>query len=151
GDGKPDVAELIANQLVAASRARLPPAGPAPPTVDGVATTGETVRYDLPILRGVAAADATEVTVRVNAEPPRAWPVADRRLKVLVPLAPGQNYVTVSDRGARTHLALRYTPQTNPRRVRFVYALASDGDGSFDAPPGAPHDLATATRRVAFG
>ncbi|MCA9517255.1 MAG: hypothetical protein KC635_20085, partial [Myxococcales bacterium] len=150
-DGKLDVAELVANQLVAASRARLTAGGPAAPAIDGVADTGETVRYDLPILRGVVAADTTEVSVRVGGAAPRVWPAADRRLKVLVPLEPGQNYVSIRDRGAVTYLALRYTPQTNPRKVRFVYALASDGDGSFDAPPGAPRDLATATRRVALG
>ena len=149
-DGVADVVELVANQLVAASRARLPAADHDAPEVANFPAEGAVVRYDLPILRGDADDAAAFVTVYTNGDV-RAWPIADGRLKALTPLEVGENYVSISDRGRTTYLTLDYQPQQNPRRVRLVYALASDGDGSFDAPVGEPSDLSSATRRLALG
>ena len=120
--------------------------------IDNVAAT-ETVRYELPILRGSTLRNATSVRVHRGATT-HSFPVADGRFKALTLLRPGENWVTLEveydGRRGYTHLELDYAPQTNPRKVRMVYAVASDGDGRFDAPFGEPNDLASAKRRLAF-
>jgi|GEM_PF-958645 len=150
GDGIVDIVELVANQLVAAARARLPAPDHDAPEISNFSADDAVVRYDLPILRGSAEDDADFVTVWTN-DDLRLWPVSDGRLKVLTPLQPGDNYISLRDRGRVTYLTLAYQPQTNPRRVRLVYALASDGDGHFDAPAGEPNSLANATARLGLG
>ncbi|MFO0750166.1 MAG: hypothetical protein U1F43_31535 [Myxococcota bacterium] len=156
GDGRVDMAALVANQLSAAcSRARADDGAAAPEVSNLPDDAVAVVPNDLVIVRGVAD-DATVVTSRAG-DAARAWPVADRRWKALVPLAPGDNWVSFASdagdgRSARwTHLQIRYEPQTNPRTVRFVYAIAQDGDGRFDAPPGEPSSSASATARIALG
>lgn len=152
-DGRPDVVELVANQIKAAARARLP-APSSPELVNFFDTQAEVLRYDLPILRGVVPLDATTVRVRSGRDE-TTWPVADRRFKALVSLRPGDNWFTVSAVTAagegRRYYQLRFEPQTNPKRVRLVYLVASDGEGDFDAPDGEPHDLESAKRRLRTG
>jgi hypothetical protein len=87
------------------------------------------------------------VTVRVGQDT-RAWPVVAGRFKALVPLAPGCNDMTFATTGASAEFALTYAPQTNPRRVRPVYIITADGDGSFDAAPGEANDVASAVARI---
>ena len=93
--------------------------------------------------------DASSVLVH-SGRAARTWPVAAERWKALVDLDPGVNYVSITSGDATTYLTMSYQPQTNPRVVRLVIALASDDDELFDAPFGEPDDLATARRRLAF-
>lgn len=150
-DGRADVVELVANQIASTARA-LSPNTLGAPTLEG-RPASSTVRHEMPILRGSTPDDLTEVTLHVG-RASHAFPVSDRRFKALAPLARGENWVTLEvargDERAFTHLELDYLPQTNPRKVRFVYAVASDGDGRFDAPFGEPDDLASAKRRLSF-
>lgn len=152
-DGRPDVVELVANQITAAARARRA-APSAPELVNFSDNQAEVLRYDLPILRGVAPVDATAVRVR-SGQDETSWPVGDRRFKALVSLRPGDNWFTVSATTAagegRRYYQLRYEPQTNAKKVRLVYLVASDGNGDFDAPDGEPHDLESAKRRLRTG
>lgn len=150
GDGRPDIVELLANQVSSAARhLREPRVGPSLHNVGAV----ETLRHELPILRGSTAHDTSAVTVH-RGPTSHTFPVADRRFKALTLLEPGENWVTLETASAEgpayTHLELDYVPQTNPRKVRLVYAIASDGDGRFDAPFGEPNDLASAKRRLVF-
>jgi hypothetical protein len=155
-DGAPDVAELVANQLTYAARARAVAGGaPAevPPVVTNVAADRvEVVPNDLVIVRGSSAEDA-DIRSQSGGEA-SSWPVVDGRWKALVALQPGDNWVSFAEDAAAgdgwTHLQIRHEPQTNPRRVRLVYAIASDGDGRFDAPPGVANDVASATARIAL-
>jgi hypothetical protein len=149
-DGVPDLVELLANQLAHTARHLTPPS--SGPTIDGIPTR-ETFRHELPILRGTTPVDTSEVAVHRGPATHR-FPVSDRRFKALTQLSPGENWVTLEatrdGRPTYTHLELDYQPQTNPRKVRLVYAIASDGDGRFDAPFGEPNDLASAKRRLIF-
>ncbi len=151
GDLVVDIIELIGNQIVSAANARITTEISAP-YIDNF-TANEVVRYDLPILRGYVD-DASDDIVVHRADTTHVFPVADGRFKALAPLTPGENWVTlesvVGGEHAFTHLELDYLPQTNPRRMRMVYAVASDGDGRFDAPFGESNFLASAKRRLAF-
>ncbi len=152
GDGLPDMSALIVNQLHAAAVARLPAPDVDAPTVSNVPGVHEgtaTLRLDLPLLRGFADRSAARLTLRRGDEAVDAA-VVDGRFKILAPLAPGDNFLTLSAAGRDALVRVRYTPQTNPHKVRMVYIVASDSDGSFQAPPGVPNDLASARRRLAL-
>lgn len=148
-DGTPDVVALIENQIHATALARLPPPADAPTPTHFDPAFHHDVRYDLPLIRGGGVGDAPEVLAHVGPDA-HTWPTADGRFKALAPLAPGENHVSLRAGDAVTYLTFTWTPQTNPRLVRFVYALAADGDDLFQAPPGAPADVATARRRIAL-
>jgi hypothetical protein len=116
------------------------------PVVDNLALR-ETLRYDLALVTGTASAGATSVAVDAGGQS-RSWPVVAGRWKALVPLAAGCNELTLRAGAASAEFALTFQPQTNPRRVRLAYVIASDSDGRFDAPAGEPNDIASAVARV---
>lgn len=152
GDGLPDMSALIVNQIHAAAAARLPAPGTTAPSVSnvpGMDAGTATLRLDLPLLRGFADRSASRITLRRGDETVEAA-VVDGRFKILAPLAPGDNFLTLSAGGRDALLRVRYTPQTNPHTVRMVYIVASDSDGSFQAPVGVRNDLASARRRLAL-
>ena len=114
---------------------------------------GPVVATELVLLRGTLEEDADRIGIERGGEI-LEWPVVDRRFKALVRLAPGENRVEL---GATGHAPLAVTLTLAPpaaelggRTVRMVYLVASDGDGSFQAPPGEPADEASAVRRLAL-
>ena len=109
---------------------------------------GERLRYPLALLSGTVPTDTSEVSAGLVDEPRRPWPAHGGRFKVLVRLVPGANDVLLEAGGVLHRFAVTYTPMTNPRIVRFVYMLAADSEGRFDAPEGAPNDVASALRRI---
>ena len=123
-------------------------AGPEPlaVTIDNVAD-GEMLPHPLALLVGSVETAATEIRVGTGGAS-ASWPIVDGRFKALVRLAPGANEVTLSAAERSVTVELTYVPQTNPRYVRLVYILASDGDGSFQAPEGEPNDQASAVARM---
>ena len=109
---------------------------------------GETVRYDLPLLKGTAPGASTvqiesagsTVTWRVNGA--GSW-------RAFVPLVQGDNEIRLTTSlGSRYRFHLTYTPQDNPYVLRLVYPMGSDSPGTFDAPAGAPHAVSNAQRRL---
>jgi hypothetical protein len=125
---------------------RAPVTQPGAPVADNVVQR-EVLRYDLALVSGTASAGATAVTVEAGGQA-RSWPVIGGRWKALVPLATGCNDIVLRTGAASAELALTFQPQTNPRRVRLAYVIASDSDGRFDAPAGEPNDQASAVARV---
>jgi hypothetical protein len=125
---------------------RAPVIGAGAPQADNVVLR-EVLRHDLALVTGTASAGATSVVVDVEGQA-RTWPVIAGRWKALVPLAAGCNDISLRTGTASAELALVHDAQTNPRRVRLVYLIAADSDGSFDAPAGEPRDQASAIARV---
>jgi hypothetical protein len=125
---------------------RAPVTQPGAPVADNVVQR-EVLRYDLALVSGAASPGATTVAVEVGGQA-RSWPVVAGRWKALVPLAAGCNDIVLRTGAASAELALTFQPQTNPRRVRLAYVIASDSDGRFDAPAGEPNDQASAVARV---
>ncbi|XP_068678882.1 uncharacterized protein [Montipora foliosa] len=85
-----------------------------------------------------------------------SWPVVEGGFKVVVPLAIGENLISLnlketdSENISFLELKLTYTPLSLSRLVRVVYVKCADSDGSFDAPVSAPCDLDSAAKRLSF-
>ncbi|AGC47044.1 hypothetical protein MYSTI_05768 [Myxococcus stipitatus DSM 14675] len=112
---------------------------------------GEPLRYPLALLTGTVPTEVTEVSAGLHREPMRAWPATGGRFKTLVRLAPGTNDVLLEAGGVLHRFPLSYAPMTTSQAVRFVYVVAADAEGRFDAPEGEPNDLASALRRIGTG
>lgn len=117
-----------------------------PPTLSVTnLSSGTTLGYNLPLVRGQAP--GTTVEIESNGEVV-TWPVVGGFYKALVPLAPGDNAIALRAGDAQLTLALAFAPQTNDHLVRPLWVEASDGDGSFDAPPGTANTAADGAARV---
>jgi len=148
--------------------------GPAVPTIE-TAVDGQVVGFPVLIVAGAVRSDVREVVVECGAAQ-RSWPAAGGRYRALVELKPGVNGIRVAAAGPGGRVAdtgggvtepggdgretgggpwasvvVRYERPETDYRVRLVYIVASDGDGSFQAPEGEPADLDSAVRRVALG
>ncbi len=132
------------------------PVEPAAPPVDTAPVIqvanladGEVVGYPLLVISGRATGRPSQVTVTLPGQS-RNWPAAESFYRAMVQLAPGDNDIRLS---APNHpdaaIRVRYSPAENSRRLRLLYVLASDGEGSFQAPPGEPCDQDSAVRRIA--
>ncbi|NLH16193.1 MAG: hypothetical protein GX455_06415 [Phycisphaerae bacterium] len=110
---------------------------------------GEVVGYPLLILSGRATGKPDHVTVTVPTQS-RIWPTAESFYRGVVQLEPGDNEIRISAPGHPNRiLRIRHVPIQTSHRLRFLYVLSSDGDGSFQAPPGEPADQTSALRRIA--
>jgi len=102
-------------------------------------TGGETLRYPVPLIRGVLA-DTTLTTVEVvNESSSRdtarlTCQAYQGRFKALTELVPGENRIVISAGGDQLAVNLNYAPQTNPHVVRVVYATDSTGDTAYQTP-----------------
>ncbi|QSQ14139.1 hypothetical protein [Myxococcus landrumensis] len=112
---------------------------------------GEPLRYPLALLTGTVPTETAKVSAGLHGEPMRAWPANSGRFKTLVRLVPGSNDVLLEADGVLHRFSVRYTPMTTAYSVRFVYVIAADAEGRFDAPVGEPNDLASALRRIGTG
>lgn len=106
---------------------------------------GERVRHPWVLLEG--STDAGSVIVSTGATA-ASWPANEGRFKAIAPLIAGENTIALEAGEGRTELSLTYAPQTNRRFLRFIYLLAADGTGDFEAPPGEPNDTASAIARI---
>ncbi|MBC8328382.1 MAG: hypothetical protein H8E31_06505 [Planctomycetes bacterium] len=110
---------------------------------------GEVLPYDLLVLPGEGAAgEELELVLRGESG---FFPVREGRFKALAELEPGVNELLLRSGGEERRLRLVCRPLRQERAVRFVYALAADGEGRFDAPPGEPNGVESARRRIALG
>jgi hypothetical protein len=149
-DGTADMVELIENQLISVSMALRPPMDWAAPVVSNFGPS-TIVRYRMPILRGTVDPRAYDAIVWNGKDDFRSWPAGGRHFKALVPLRPGENWVTLESAGIFTHLELDFVPQTNPRKVRFAYVVPKNDNGNFDAPHGEPNGIGSAQKRIGLG
>jgi hypothetical protein len=106
---------------------------------------GETLRYNLPLLRGNAVAGPVTIT---TASVTVSWPVVGGEWKALVPLTAGCNVVTLAADSETIQFALEFEEQTTDHYVRPVYAEGADGAGTFDAPSGISNTEADGVARV---
>ena len=111
---------------------------------------GEVVGFPLLVISGRATGKPSQVTVTLQGQS-RNWPAAESFYRALVQLNPGDNEIRLSAPDhPDTVIRVRYSPAQAPRRLRLLYVLSSDGDGSFQAPPGEPCDRVSAVRRIAM-
>ena len=121
--------------------------------VDGLAinnfTDNETIRYPLPLLYGLTLPGLAEVQLELHGSIYKA-PVSDGLFKVALPMKPGANPVKITT-GSSSHVfTLNYVPDDNPRKVRMMLAVPSDGDGRFIAEPGVDNSIPAAQKKLAL-
>lgn len=113
-------------------------------------SSGDTLPYPIALIHGESESPASEVHVRLGVHE-SLWPMRDGDFFAAVRLEPGANTIELAAGEQTTTLELNYEPQTNDYAVRFIYALAKDGDGSFQAPDGEANDVTSAKQRIALG
>ncbi|MBE0536687.1 MAG: hypothetical protein IH624_13555 [Phycisphaerae bacterium] len=112
---------------------------------------GETVDYQLLLIRGSVAANGGDQVVVSLGSARTSWPIVHKRFKALVMLQRGRNDIQLSvDGGPIRWLNVTYQPRRAGPFVRMVYVIAADSDGSFQAPPGESCDMACAQERIAL-
>jgi hypothetical protein len=127
----------------------VPPVDAAPVIQVANLSDGEVVGFPLLVISGRATGKPSQVTVTLPGQS-RNWPVTESFYRATVQLAPGDNDIRLSaPNHPDTAIRIRYSPAQSTRRLRLLYVLSSDGDGSFQAPPGEPCDQASAVRRIA--
>ncbi len=135
---------------------------------------GETVGYELLLIKGAVAANIESVNLNLGdnaidyaSEPPpeedrvflprmvHDWPAGGGRFKAIVHLAKGPNRIVLSAPGYRTRcLDINYAPSASTYRTRIVFVLAKDAleDPSlFQSAPGDSSGVVSAKRRLGFG
>jgi hypothetical protein len=133
GDAQP----LPASREVATTDAPAADAGPAIEVRNF--SSGEVVRYPVPLLKGVLADKGVAEIVVTNTSSERdtrAMKGLARggRFRALTELVPGENKLVLKAGGKTAKLSLVYKPQTNPRVVRAVYVTGSEGETDFQTP-----------------
>lgn len=111
-------------------------------------TSGSTLRYPVPLLRGTFTTPADSpreltVTNESSPRPTRVLPgtVHGQQFVALTELVPGPNQLLLKSGVEETRLTLTYQPQTNPYVVRAVYMTDSTGDTLYQSQkPGDPQD-----------
>lgn len=111
-------------------------------------TDNETIRYDLPLLKGVAH-DSSSVTVVNDADTYTFLVNDDGHWRGFVSLNSGTNDLEISSSGGATmDLTLSYIPPSRAKRIRLVYFKGVDSSGKFDAPLGVPNGVNDAITRI---
>ena len=123
-----------------------PGGAPAQPIEVENLEPGETVPHDLVVIHGTAGG-ATAIRLELGGQSSQ-WPVVGGHFRALALLTPGGNEIRLTAGTTTRTLPVVYAPPTNPRFVRFIYIVSSDGDGSFQAPAGEPQDQASALARL---
>lgn len=108
---------------------------------------GQTLEYDLPLLKGTAPGSGS-ITIQGNGWTQQAA-VSDGRWRAFVLLKKGSNLLTLtSSEGYQLAFNLYYHSPITAQKVRMVYVLGSDSAGGFDAPAGIPNTKADAVKRM---
>ena len=98
---------------------------------------GETIRYEVALIKGTMSDGATEVNIHREGET-AVIPalVHDGRFKALVLLKPGINKLRIVNDLAMAHplFHLTYKPQTNEHFVRLIWFTDKSGDEKFAVP-----------------
>jgi hypothetical protein len=108
---------------------------------------GETLYYDLPLLKGTApGSQYVQITSgSVNLR----YRVDDGRWRGFFPLQTGKNQLIIQTSiGPQFSFSLTFQPTNNSRMVRLAYPMGSDSSGSFDAPLGTDNHLDAALPRI---
>jgi hypothetical protein len=115
--------------------------------------------YGYPLIRivGKVSHEEEHVTVVQNEKEQRKWRTKDGNFKVLVLLNEGENILKLYAEKSKEYVTVTcsYNPeiislQCTPRKVKLLYYVASDSDGSFQAPPHVDNTLQSAKKRLAF-
>ena len=98
---------------------------------------GEVVRHPIVLLRGAAAATATEILLtnessRRDTRDLRGV-VHEGRYLALAELVPGENSLRLKSGESSRRISLVYRPQTNSRLVRCIYLTDSTGDTAYQS------------------
>lgn len=115
---------------------------------------GEHLRYQLALIKGSYDGKGVELSFHEVATPESilSFPVAGGKFKALVMLHEGDKEIVIDDGIEEPErFELKYSQQKSGNWIRLVYLLASDSDGTFDAPSGEPNNSASAVRRLAVG
>lgn len=136
----------------ASERDSIPPTQPADSSSPVIQVlnlaNGQSVGYPLLLIHGRASADCSQIILN-HVGRTSEWPVVETIFRSLVMLTPGSNRIRLSAADhPDTVFHITHAPVHSSKRVRLLYVLASDSDGSFQAPPGEDNDLASAVRRI---
>ena len=101
-------------------------------------TSGETIRYPAPLLRGNCpdkAATSVKITnLTAKDRPPITRVASDGHFIGLAHLTEGENKIELECGTEKSTLTLNYKPQTNRHLVRSIYAVDSSGDTNYQSP-----------------
>mmetsp|Transcript_2247 Transcript_2247/g.6710 ORF Transcript_2247/g.6710 Transcript_2247/m.6710 type:complete len:447 (-) Transcript_2247:91-1431(-) len=116
---------------------------------------GETVPHSFVLLEGHARG-CRELEAVVDEQIMSKVHTVDEKFKAVVELKPGANTVTLREHGlfhrhgTRKSVDIRLNYEVLPSRriIRLLYLVASDSDGSFQAPPGEDNTIYSGLRRT---
>ncbi len=108
---------------------------------------GDTLHYDLPLLKGTApGSQYVEIS---SSNIVLKYRVDDGHWRGFFPLQTGSNdMILATSDGKEYSFNLSYQPMNSTKFVRLVYPMGSDSNGSFDAPLGSLNDLSEAIPRI---
>ena len=129
------------------------PGGSGTPITISNLKAGETLGYDLALVKGTVGAGAQQVSLTVGGEA-TAWPVAGTLFKGFLRLKPGANRIVVSAAGNQ-NACVDVTYASNPfgNQIQLAVIVPKDyieGGPIFVGPAGEPADLASAKKRIAM-
>eukprot|EP00188_Purpureofilum_apyrenoidigerum_P002917 Plantae.Rhodophyta-Purpureofilum_apyrenoidigerum.ctg2966.p1 GENE.Plantae.Rhodophyta-Purpureofilum_apyrenoidigerum.ctg2966~~Plantae.Rhodophyta-Purpureofilum_apyrenoidigerum.ctg2966.p1 ORF type:complete len:451 (+),score=59.36 Plantae.Rhodophyta-Purpureofilum_apyrenoidigerum.ctg2966:137-1489(+) len=116
---------------------------------------GETIPHSFALLEGEATG-CDELEAAVDGKTMSRVDVIDGKFKAVVELKPGDNTVVLKEssllsrHGLRKSIdiKLKYAAPPSNRIIRLLYLVASDSDGSFQAPPGEDNSIYSGLRRT---
>jgi len=116
--------------------------------------TDELLQYPLALLKGTCHEEASHIIVHDIKDPDNhlTFPAVEGKFKALWMLKKGGDTLVLND-GINVPISfpLNYSPIESGKWIRPVYLLASDSDGTFDAPSGESNDTQSAVHRFAVG
>lgn len=102
---------------------------------------GDIISHSLVILQGNIRRNLSssqsindEVSVSCNNSLPQFWPLLNDKFKTVVKLRTGSNIISLKFNDIEKDIKLYHRPSENPKLVRLVYIMCSDGDGSYQSP-----------------
>ncbi|MCK4818137.1 hypothetical protein KA005_20370, partial [bacterium] len=115
-------------------------------------SSGETVGYELLLIKGIPSENTKEVTVS-SAGQVSSWPAAGGKFKVLTYLKKGSNELLLQAKDHKDKtLTINYEPIKSKKFARLVYIIPSDheenGNDCFMAPEGEANDIESAKKRL---
>lgn len=111
--------------------------------------TGDTVSYELLMLKGQLDVASESVVVTSN-NTSTSWRVSsDKNFIAFVPLSDGDNAIVISaSNNTSKSINVNYSPKETHFGVKFTYLLSADGDGSFRAGEDQNNDLESMKKRM---
>lgn len=114
----------------------------------------EQLHYPLALLKGTCHDEAPHITIHDKNDPNHSltFTSVDGQFKALWMLNEGGNTLVLNDGiNVPTTFPLNYSPIESGKWIRPVYLLASDSDGTFDAPAGEANNTQSAVQRLSLG